>query len=478
MSEYAVVLKNIGAEADEEINTLAEDVKELETTVDNLAKDNVSLRSDISDLHSENQELHASIESLTTELADLQKRYDDLCGLPEEPSQPPSPPHVGYVDAVDFGISVYSKDNRAALDLAAAEAVRTNKMLFIPHGKYNISSWTPPKNIIIRGDVHTWLNGPVYFDSNQEWGELIIGSETTSALLPTHSRSKIEHVLFDAVTLRGGGDRATLCVSTQMGPVKVEDFEMLECIFERRYNENFSHQQQDIQWFTDRSDGGYAYNVRFRYCTFGAENLLGETGGLQGGAEIWCSYDYPGTPEGNGFDNWLLEGNHFLPSSGWHWDFSGPQTPAGGIVPSSWSGQKVIVRDNVFHGAGHPPKAGSSVPYDSGGRYHIAMQLEPGFDSIIEGNTFYSCQHNAVKVIKGASRNTIRNNVFDYREPVIGCEPYNWKVIIRCEEGRDNAVDNNVLLVMKGQAENLSADGWIYNDKGTVKRDNTIRRET
>lgn len=474
---YALALGSLGAEADEEIDKLVEDVDALEATVENLANDNVRLAS-------ENQELHRNIESITTDLTSLQRRYEDLYDRwiddtqPEEPQvDPPSPPSpIGYVNAADFGASTSNKDNKKALDDAAAAAVSRNVMLFIPEGKYNISGWAPPKNLIIRGDIDTWLRGPVYFDSNQEWNALTIGSETTSALFPAHAKSRIEHVLFDDVVLRGGGDRATLCVATQMGPVKVEDFEMYNCVFERRYNNTFSHQQQDIQWFTDRSDGGYAYDVRFRSCVFGARNMNGDTGGLQGGAEIWCSYDFPDTPQGNGFDDWLLENNLFYPSNGWIWDFSGPQTPSGGVVPYSWEGQRVEVRNNVFQGAGHVPKAGTTTEYDSGGRYHIALQLEPGFDSIIEKNVFYSCQHNAIKIIKGASRNVVRNNVFDYREPVKGCEPYNWKVIVRCEEGRDNFVDDNVLWVKKGQADDLSADGWIYNDRGTVKRNNTIRR--
>lgn len=422
----------------------------------------------------------AERDALTAKVAALEARIAELEGGVTPPDEPPvdppphdPPPPASYVNARDYAAGNGVMDDTAALMHAAQLAKNENKALYIPDGQYRVSTFSPPEGLRIVGNGDSSaIVGMVRWRGRQAWQALAIGSRSGSAIRPVVGRLTHEGTRFENCRFSGGGGRPTMWIESDDAGTgsQSNDFAFVDCAWERNYSTQLSDLCQDVTVSTYRAGGNLVKNMVFERCHFGAKNADGKSGGMYGGVVFWSSANFTShpqpEPDRRGYSSIYVQDCVMEATNGWNWDFSGAQYPP----TTEWTENVVYVRDSVFKGCGHIDGV------DSGAPYHIGLQIEPGFDSVIERNVFGRCIHNAFKIIKGSSRNVFRDNTIDYVTPLPGATPYKASVIVRSEGGVGNVISGNRLLLTPEEFPGVAGQDWIYSDSGTKKSGNTVVR--
>jgi hypothetical protein len=302
----------------------------------------------------------------------------------------------------------------------------------------------------------------------QIFDDLLIGSKTGRALGWKNVAGRFSGTVFNRCQFRSGGPQTTQFggdgSSVTKSDVKVDGLRFNYCWWEASYAT--SGDARTFGAYVDRAMGQLFRDVTFSHCWFDKPNEQGNYSSW-GGIEIWSSWDdigpYPSDPTNRGYDDITFDSCVFEQTYGWNLDFSGYQY----VTEPDFGEGTVTVRNCVFKGCGH---IDGEDP--SGTGFHVALQIEPGHDCVIENNQFGRSEHNGWKLIKNSNHNVIRNNVFDYVDNRYGITPYSYTVIARLQNDATNMGDNhftdNVLRLPVGEQQSMTSQGWITYDSSTA----------
>jgi hypothetical protein len=389
------------------------------------------------------------------------------------------------IDAMDYCHGDGVTDDTAHLTTAANAALAAGKHLYLPANTYKVTDWVPPEDVTVIGDGTTsHILGKVRWQSGQTFRDLFIGSKTTSAIGPYYSSGDVVHegVSFTRCKFRGGGSYPVLDHPAlgDSRSISCRDHTFESCEWECSYNYNVSATAQDVSWFIDRGSGDISENIVFEDCHFGTENDDGKTGGVYGGMVIWSSHSesyttYPDKAAGY-YDNFYLTRCIFEQADVWNLDCSGAQ-----YAPTSFTENTIYVSDCVFKGL-----SGAYRPTLNNG-VRVVAQEEPGHDCVWTRNIFGIANTNGFKWIKGSSRSTFTNNIFDYRTYASTIDQqsgnaqiddiYNISQVLRIDADQANlTIRDNTLLLPNNKYTSLSQQGWIYDPSSrAVKSGNAVQ---